>query len=193
MKKNDFVVTGKFVIAVWSVAAVLFALPVQAGEKTSPQWNVKQEIRKTLQKRVELLERLTADCEKQYKNGSLDGNMVLQARTDLYAAKLLLMKAEAGLPPEAGVACAAIRLAAAETAGAEMQKRFSGGNLSLFLFLNTLLKANTARLDYLKLLRGCGTPEAMEKVFRELPPFNPERRLDDEWLRELLNAEIQAK
>ena len=137
MKKNNFAAAKeKFVTAVLAAATMFLALPVQVAEKPSPHLNVTQEIRKTLQRRVELLDRLTSNCEKQYKNGSLDGNIVLQSRTDLYAAKLLLMKVEAGLPPEPGAACAAIRLYAAETVGTEMQKRFPGGNLSLYLFIN---------------------------------------------------------
>jgi len=98
MKKNHFAARGKSWIAALSLAAMTTASTVPAAEKDPLRPDVQQQIRKTLQTRVELLDRLTVYSEKQYKQGSLDGNAVLQAQTDLYVAKLLMMKAEAGLP-----------------------------------------------------------------------------------------------
>ena len=193
MKKNHFAARGKLWIAALSLAAMTTASTVPAAEKDPLRPDVQQQIRKTLQTRVELLDRLTVYSEKQYKQGSLDGNAVLQAQTDLYVAKLLMMKAEAGLPPEPGAACAAVRLYAAEFAGTDMRRHFSGGTLSLSLLLHAQLKTNSAQLKYWNELRKCKHPEGMEKVRRKFPPFNPERRLEDGLLRELLNAEIQSQ
>lgn len=191
MKKRNFVMTKK-------IAMVLAAAAVMFGAWTCPaapngQASIQQRLRGTLKSRVDLLTRLVADYEKQYKNGSLGGMSVLKAKIMLYKAELLKMKADAGGTPEPGIAIAVIDLYAVTAYVADLQKRFTRGNMSLSILLNAQLQANDAELKYLNLLKRCRQPEAVEAVRKKLPPFDPAKRLDQKLLQELFDAELKAK
>lgn len=191
MKKRNFVMTKK-------IAMVLAAAAVMFGAWTCPaapngQASIQQRLRGTLKSRVDLLTRLVADYEKQYKNGSLGGMSVLKAKIMLYKAELLKMKADAGGTPEPGIAIAVIDLYAVTAYVADLQKRFTRGNMSLSILLNAQLQANDAELKYLNLLKRCRQPEAVEAVRKKLPPFDPAKRLDQKLLQELFEAELKAK
>ena len=127
------------------IAGVLLAFPAFAGNEKS----VPDSIKETLQERVMLLSQLVADYEKQYKNGSLDGNLLTEARTELYAARILLMKAEQGRAAVPGLAVAILRDLVAQRKLKEFEKRFSHGTLGLSNLLKAKLAANGARLKYL--------------------------------------------
>ena len=175
-----------------AAVAVLFGtVPCSAAPKGSAA--IQQSIRGMVKARVELLTKLVADYEKQYKNGSLNGMSVLKAKTMLYKAELLKMKADAGGTPEPGIAVAVIDLYAVNFYVADLQKRFTRGNMSLSILLNAQLQANDAELKYLTLLKKCRDPEAVEGVRRKLPPFDPAKRIDPKLLRELFEAELKAK
>ena len=190
MKERIFVMTGK--IALIAAAAILFgAMPCSAAPKGSAA--IQQRIRGTVKSRVELLTKLVADYEKQFKNGSLNGMSVLKAKTMLYKAELLQMKANAGLLPEPGIAAAAIDLYAVNFYVADLQKRFTRGNMTLSILLNAQLQANDAELKYLTLLKQCRDPEAVEGARKKLPPFDPAKRIDPKLLRELFEAELKAR
>ena len=193
MKRNHSAMKRKLGIAAISVAAVLSVLPFSAvavPETIRPE--IQRKILSTLRQRVELLVRLTADSEKQYKNGSLDGLAFLRAQMELYQARLLLMKAEMGLPPEAGIAVAAVDFYVSAGHAEAVQTRFSGGNLSLYLYLTAQLKANEAQMLYLNWLSRCENPAVMETARKKLPRYEFGKPLADSFLRELLTAEIKA-
>lgn len=193
MKKDCFTANGKKTFVPVLMAVVLFALPCRGEEKTSARAGFRQEILSTLRYRVELLDRLTADYEKQYGNGSLDGQSVMRAQTALYTAELLLMKAEAGLPAEPGIAASAISLYAARALAKDMQQRSKGGNLSYSLLLKAELDAAEARLKYLNQLDQCSRPEFIENMWKKLPVYDPAKRLDRKLLKELFEAEIRSR
>lgn len=194
MKKQTYMMTRK--IAILTVAAAIFSgtLPCAAApDGARGTASIQRRIRGTLQSRIDLLTKLVADYEKQYKNGSLGGMSVLKAKNMLYKAELLKMKADAGGLPEPGIAIAVIDLYAVTAYVTDLQKRFTRGNMTLSILLNAQLQANDAELKYLTLLRQCRRPEAVESVRKKLPPFDPAQRIDRKLLQELFAAEQKAK
>ena len=183
----------KTAAAVLTAAALLPVFPAAAAPQDPNGNSIQKRIQSTVQNRVDLLTRLVADCEKQYKNGSLGGMSVLKAQTALYRAKILLMKVKAGLPAEPGIAIAMINLYASSAHADDLQKRFSGGNMSLYILLNTQIQANDAELKYLNELRKCKNPGVVENVRKKLPVFDPGKRLSDKLLEELFQAELQSR
>ena len=185
--------SGKIAIVI--AAAFMFGLqPCSAAPAGSADKSgIRQRICGTLKARVNLLSRLVSDYEKQYKNGSLSGMPLLIAKTQLYKSELMMMKAEAGLAPEPGIAIAVVEFYAAAACAKELQKRFTRGNMALSTLLNAQLQANNAELKYLTLLQQCSRPEVMESVRKKMPPFDPGKKLDAKLLRELFEAELKAK
>ena len=193
MKKRNFNLMKKTAAAVLAVAALLPVFPAAAAPQDPNGNSIQKRIQNTIQNRVGLLTRLVADCEKQYKNGSIGGMAVLKAQTALYRAKILLLKVKAGLPAEPGIAIAMIDLHAASAHADELRKRSAGGNMSLYILLNTQIQANDAELKYLNELQKCKNPGVVENVRKKLPVFDPAKRLNDKLLEELFNAEIKSK
>ena len=191
MKKRDFAMTKKIAMVLAAAAVIFGAWTCPAAPDVSA--SIQQRLRGTLKARVDLLTRLVADYEKQYKNGSLGGMPVLKAKIMLYKAELLKMKADAGGIPEPGIAIAVIDLYAATAYVADLKKRFTSGNMILSILLNAELQANDAELNYLNLLKQCRQPEAVEAVRKKLPPFDPAKRLDPKLLQELFAAELKSK
>ena len=194
MKERKFVMTQKIAM-VLAAAAFIFGSQLCPAAPKEPKGlsAIQQQIRNTLKSRIDLLTKLVADYEKQYKNGSLGGMSVLKAKNLLYKAELLKMKADAGLPPEPGIAVAVIDLYAVTAYVADLQKRFTRGNMSLSILLNAQIQANDAELKYLNLLKQCRQPGEVEAVRKKLPPFDPAKRLDHKLLQELFAAELKAK
>ena len=179
--------------AVLTAAALLPVFPAAAAPQDPNGNSIQKRIQNTIQNRVDLLTRLVADCEKQFKNGSIGGMAVLKAQTALYRAKLLQMKVKAGLPAEPGIAIAMINLYASSAHADDLQKRFSGGNMSLYILLNTQIQANDAELKYLNELQKCKNPGVVENVRKKLPVLDPAKRLNDQLLEELFQAELQSR
>ena len=193
MKRRNFELMKNMAAAVLTAAALLPVFPAAAAPQNPNGDSIQKRIQGTVQARVSLLARLVADCEKQYKNGSLGGMSVLKAQTALYRAKLLQMKVKAGLPAEPGIAMAMIDLYAASAYANELRKRFAGGNMSLYILLNTQIQANDAELKYLNELQKCKNPGVVENVRKKLPVFDPAKRLNDKLLEELFQAELQSR
>ncbi|MBQ9338346.1 MAG: hypothetical protein IJS14_13730 [Lentisphaeria bacterium] len=167
------------------IAGVLLAFPAFAGNEKS----VPDSIKETLQERVMLLSQLVADYEKQYKNGSLDGNLLTEARTELYAARILLMKAEQGRAAVPGLAVAILRDLVAQRKLKEFEKRFSHGTLGLSNLLKAKLAANGARLKYLQALQpGKYHEDRLRRLLPELAKADPSN-LDDKFLQALVGIE----
>ena len=194
MKERNFVMTKKIAM-ILAAAAVIFGsqhcLAAPKGPNASA--SIQHQIQGTLKSRLDLLTRLVADYEKQYKNGALGGMSVLKAKVLLYKTELLKMKADAGLVPEPGIAVALIDYYAVTAYAADLQKRFTRGNMSLSILLNAQIQANDAELKYLNLLKQCRQPGEVEAVRKKLPPFDPAKRLDPKLLQELFAAELKAK
>ena len=184
-EKLAFILIGAMILAAGSLTAAPKTL-------SSAETAIRQRIMGTLQSRVDLLSRLVADYEQQYKNGSLGWQAILKAKTALYKAELLRMKAQSGLIPEPGIAIALIDLYAVYAYAADLQKRFPRGGLSLSILLNAQLQANEAELKYFTLLGKCRNPGFMEDVRKKLPPFDPAKRLENRLLKEIFEAEIKA-
>ena len=193
MKKRKFNLMKTTAAAVLTAAALLPVFPAAAAPQDPNGNSIQKRIQNTIQNRVDLLTRLVADSEKQFKKGSLGGMAVLKAQTALYRAKILLLKANAGLPAEPGIAIAVINLYAASAHADDLRKRFSGGNMSLYILLNTQIQANDAELKYLNELRKCKNPGIVENVRKKLPVFDPAKRLSDKLLEELFQAELQSR
>ena len=193
MKTRKFNLMKNTAAAVLTAAALLPVFPAAAAPQDPNGNSIQKRIQSTVQNRVDLLTRLVADCEKQYKNGSLGGMSVLKAQTALYRAKILLLKVKAGLPAEPGIAIAMINLYAASAHADDLRKRSAGGNMSLYILLNTQIQANDAELKYLNELRKCKNPGIVENVRKKLPVFDPAKRLNDKLLEELFQAELQSR
>ena len=193
MKTRKFNLMKNTAAAVLTAAALLPVFPAAAAPQNPNGNSIQKRIQSTVQNRVDLLTRLVADCEKQYKNGSLGGMSVLKAQTALYRAKILLMKVKAGLPAEPGIAIAMINLYAASAHADDLRKRSAGGNMCLYILLNTQIQANDAELKYLNELRKCKNPGIVENVRKKLPVFDPAKRLNDKLLEELFQAELQSR
>jgi len=191
--KKHFNLMKNTAAAVLTAAALLPVFPAAAAPQNPNGNSIQKRIQSTVQNRVDLLTRLVANCEKQYKNGSLGGMSVLKAQTALYRAKILLLKVKAGLPAEPGIAIAMINLYAASAHADELRKRSAGGNMSLYILLNTQIQANDAELKYLNELRKCKNPGIVENVRKKLPVFDPAKRLNDKLLEELFQAELQSR
>ena len=116
--------------------------------------------------------------------------MVLEAQTELYEAKLLLMKAESGRPAVPGIAAAFIRFYMASGCADEMKKAYSGGQLALSSLLKAQLGANSAELDFLRALQT--QPYHADRLHRlsaALRKPDVAVRLDDKFLRSVLEIE----
>ena len=191
MGKNLFFARGK--IFLFGVCLAVFsglAFPVKADENPPDRGRIERQVRETLRRRIDLLVRLTADYERQYKAGSVDGKMVLEAQTELYEAKLLLMKAESGRPAVPGIAAAFIRFYMASGCADEMKKAYSGGQLALSSLLKAQLGANSAELDFLRALQT--QPYHADRLHRlsaALRKPDVAVRLDDKFLRSVLEIE----
>lgn len=190
MRKTTFR-PGRIYFSVVILSAVLgFTVPLSGLEIPPERGKIAGKICSTLRRRVELLLRLTADYERQYRAGSVDGKMVLAAQTELYIAKLLLMKAESGREPVPGIAVAFIRFYMASGCGREMGKCYPGGQLALSSLLNAQLQANAAELHFLQLLQTCPYhAERLRRIAQSLGEPDPALRLSDEFLRSLLDVE----
>ena len=185
MKKTRSGIRKKPLLVTLAVAFLL-TVPVIAANEKPP---VPVSIRETLQERVKLLSRLVADYEKQFENGSLDGNLLTGARTELYVAKLLLMKAEQGRAAVPGIAVAILRNLVAQRKMEEVEKRYSNGALGWSNLLKAKLEANDARLKYLQALQNGKYDEMrLRQLMPVLAKADP-ARLDDKFLQALLNVE----
>lgn len=188
MKTHTLGMNGK--IALLALAALLLTMGSGAAEKTRNDSSIGQRMVETLQRRVALLNRLTADCEQQFKNGSLGGYPVLEAQIALYEAKLLLMKAEAGRPAVPGTAVAWLRYRILSGYAADFEKRYRSGQLALSSLLKAQLKANQAELDFLRCLQtGKYNAERLRRLSAMLGKPDPAVRLKDGFLRSLLEIE----
>ena len=194
MKGRYFVMTKKIAMVIAAGAVIFGSQLCQAAPKgANGSASIQQQIQGTLKSRIDLLTRLVADYEKNYKNGALGGMSVLKAKVLLYKTELLKMKADAGLIPEPGISVALIDYYAVTAYAADLQKRFTRGNMSLSILLNAQIQANDAELKYLNLLKQCRKPGEVEAVRKKLPPFDPAKRLDPKLLQELFAAELKAK
>lgn len=193
MKKSNFKLMKNTAAAVLTAAALLPVFPASAAPQNQNGKSIRNRIQGTIQARVTLLTNLVADSEKQYKKGALGGMSVLKAQTALYRAKLLQMKVKAGLPAEPGIAIAMIDLYAASAYANELRKRFTGGNMSLSILLNAQIQANDAELKYLNELLKCKNPGVVENVRKKLPVFDPAKRLNNQLLAELFDAELKSR
>ena len=138
MKKTRSGIRKKPLLVILA-AGFLLTVPVIAANENPA---VPVSIRETLQERVKLLSRLVADYEKQFENGSLDGNLLTGARTELYVAKILLMKAEQGRAAVPGIAVAILRDLVARR---QMNGKYDETRLRQLM--PRLAKADPARLD----------------------------------------------
>lgn len=176
----------KTTLSVILAAGFLLTVPVFAGNENP---SVPVRIRETLQERVTLLSQLVADYEKQFKNGSLDGNLLTEARTELYAAKILLMKADRGRAAVPGIAVAILRNLIAQRKLEEVEKRYSGGTLGLSNLLKAKLAANEAQLNYLQALQnGKYDAARLRQLMSGMAKVDP-AKLDDKFLQTLLSIE----
>ena len=168
------------------IVGFLLTVPVLAGNENP---SVPASIRETLQTRVKLLSQLVSDYEKQFKNGSLDGNLLTEARMELYTAKILLMKAEQGRAAVPGIAVAILRNLIAQRKLQAVEKRYSGGALGLSNLLKAKLEANEAQLKYLQALQNGKYDEArLRQLMPGLAKTDP-AKLDDSFLQTLLSIE----
>jgi len=134
-------------------AIVIGALLIFTASAEDGNAALTRQIREVLQQRVELLSRLAADHEKQFADGSLGGEILLETKSELYTAKLLLMKAEMGHKAVPGIAAALLRSLMAQRQAEEVEKNFSAGLLAPETLLKAKLAANDARLRYLQMLQ----------------------------------------
>jgi|GEM_PF-6757560 len=191
MRKNVFPAKGKIFLCGFSAAVLLgMAFPAFGTEIPVDRKQIGAKIRETLRRRVDLLLRLTNDHERQYQTGSLGEKQVLDAQTELYEAKLLLMKAEAGRPAVPGIAVAFIRFYMASGYGKEMEKYYPQGQLALSSLLKAQLQANSAELDLLRMLQTQPyRADRLQKILKSLRKPDPRVRLTDDFLRSLLEVE----
>ena len=191
MRNNFFHSKGKIFLCGITAAVLLgMAFPAFGTDIPSDRRQLGAKICETLRKRVDLLLKLTGDYERQYKIGSLGERQVLDAQTELYAAKLLLMKAEAGRPAVPGIAVAFIRFYMASGYGKEMEKYYPQGQLALSSLLKAQLQANSAELDLLHMLQTQPYhADRLQKVLKNLRKPDPKVRLTDDFLRSLMEIE----
>ena len=185
MKKTRSGIRKKPLLVILA-AGFLLTVPVIAANENPA---VPVSIRETLQERVKLLSRLVADYEKQFENGSLDGNLLTGARTELYVAKILLMKAEQGRAAVPGIAVAILRDLVARRQMEAVEKRYSNGTLGLSNLLKAKLEANEAQLRYLQALQNGKYDETrLRQLMPRLAKADP-ARLDGQFLQALLSVE----
>lgn len=191
MRKNVFQARGKIFLCGISAGILLGVVsPAFGTDIPVDRKQLGAKICETLRKRVDLLLRLTADYERQYKAGSLGERQVLDTQTELYEAKLLLMKAEAGRPAVSGISVAFLRFYMASGYGKEMEKYFPQGQLALSSLLKVQLQANSAELDLLRMLQTQPYhADRLQKILKSLRKPDPKVRLTDDFLRSLLEIE----
>lgn len=191
MRKNVFRVKEKiFLCGISAVLLLGITFPAAGTDIPLDRKQIGVKICETLRKRVDLLLKLTADYERQYKAGSLGERQVLNAQTELYEAKLLLMKAEAGRPAVPGIAVAFIRFYMASGFGKEMEKYYPQGQLALSSLLKAQLQVNSAELDFLQKLQTLPYhADRLQQISKVLKKPDPKVRLTDDFLRSLLEVE----
>ena len=192
MTRKKLLFAGRkiFLFGVCFAAFTGLSFPVEADENQPACDRIERKIQDALSRRVDLLARLTADYESQYKAGSLGGKQVLAAQTELYAAKILLMKARSGRPAVPGIAVAFIRFYMASGSGKQMEKYFPKGQLALSSLLNAQLQANEAELNFLRALQTHPYhADRLQRISESLRTPDPAVRLSDKFLRTVLDIE----